>query len=218
MSNIEKLKFKIRESLSLVSEGKQAKAKQNLKYIYAEIEKSPFILWDDEIISHIGKCIIIMIYLDIFDDEDINIKLAHLAFVYISKGIHSEESKGEDTCQDEIFRMRKDRLIILKSFDDFFVDSLISFYYSNDKAENQKEYYEQRKIVLEKLPVLQYAEINNIEQEYEDLKNDEFLLQTSNYLEYETEFEIDDLKEGQILLKLLYKNTYQKLSTDGLNY
>lgn len=216
MNNTENIKLKIRESLSLINNGKQAKAKQNLKYIYAEIEKSPFILWDDELISHLGKCIIIMIYLDLFDDEDANIKLAHLAFIYISKGIYMEETKTEDVSQEEIFRMRKDRVIILKSFDDFFVDSLISFYFSDNKAKDKDEHYKQRKIVLDKLPLLQHAEIKNIEDEYEDLRNDEFLVQTSNFIEYEASFTHEEFKEGQLLLELLYKHSYKQLVDDNL--
>ena len=56
---------------------------------------------------------------DLIDDEEKSIGLVLLAYLYLSKGIQKEEQMPEiDLC--EMFRIRKDRVILLKSFDDFF--------------------------------------------------------------------------------------------------
>ena len=217
-SSLEQMRAIISEAIDLGQNGKIRACKSALRQIYKSIKEDPFLLWNDTFVSQLGKSIIMMIHWDLIDDEEENIGLAHLAYLYISKGIEKEESlqSGSDTC--ELFRLRKDRIIVLKSFDDFFVDSLQEFYFADNKANNRDTYNEQRKAVLSRMPYMQFSDIYLIEQDYPNLRDDEFLLDLANFIEHDNEFTDENLKEAFLLHKILYKHTFEKLKKGELVY
>ncbi|WP_372756114.1 hypothetical protein [Labilibaculum sp.] len=217
-SSNEKFRKLILEAIENGQQGKVKACNENLRSIYKTLKNEPFILWEDVLISQLGKAIIMMLHFDLIDDEEQNIGLAHLSYLFITRGIEQEEKLAQelDTC--ELFRLRKDRVVLMKSFDDSFVDSLQEFYFSDTKAKNLDEYNEQRKTVLSRLPYLQFADIHLIEQDYSNLRNDEYLLEIANFIEHENEISKENLKEGLLLHKILYKHTYQKLKEGKLFY
>lgn len=217
-SQVEDLRATITEAIELGQNGKIRDGKLALRKIYQSIKKDPFVLWDDSFVSQLGKAIIMMIHWDLIEDEEENMGLAHLAYLYISKAIEKEESLKPESDACELFRLRKDRIIVLKSFDDFFVDSLMSFYFAENKAPDLDTYNEQRKAVLSRLPFMQLSEIYKIEQDYPNLRDDEFLLELSNYIEHDNEFTNENLKEALLLHQILYKYTYAKLKERTLVY
>jgi len=198
--------------------GKIRACKEDLHNIYTWIKKEPFLLWDDVAVSQLGKAIIMMLHMDLIDDEEQNIGLAHLSFLFITRGIEREESLAPEEDTNELFRLRKDRIILMTGFDDSFVDSLQEFYFTDSKAEDMDTYNEQRKAVLSRMPYLQFADIHLIEQDYNNLGNDEYLLETANFIEHEHKISDENLKEGLLLHKILYKHTYQKLKNGMLHY
>lgn len=217
-SSIEQVRESITQAIENGQNGKVTACKKDLRLIYKSIKEEPFLLWEDSFVSQLGKAIIMMMHLDLIDDEEQNIGLAHLSYIYISQGIIREESMGEsaDTC--ELFRLRKDRIILLKSFDDFFVDSLQEFYFANDKAKDRDSYNEQRKTVLTRLPYMQFTDIHSIEQDYQNLRNDEYLLETANFIEHDNEITNEALKEAYLLHKILFKHTCQKIKSGKLDF
>lgn len=205
------------QAIELAQNGKTKACNQHLRNIYSTLKTNPLILWENSQISQLGKSLLLMLHLDLIDDEEKSIGLVLLAYLFLTKGIQNEEEMPEtDLC--EIFRIRKDRIILLKTFDDFFVDSLQEIYYSNDKAANREAYNEQRKAVLSRVPFMQFSDIFDIEQDYPNLRDDEFLLDTSNYIESEDEITSDNLKEAKLLHKILFKHSFQKLKEGKLNY
>jgi hypothetical protein len=120
MENIQQIRTHIDSALANGESGKYGACRKDLKIIYDAIKKNPILLWEDAYVSQLGKTIILMIHLDLIDDEDQNIGLAHMAYIYITKGLLREQKMlpEPDTC--ELFRIIKDRIILLKSFDDFF--------------------------------------------------------------------------------------------------
>ena len=205
------------QALEFGQNGKTRACNEQLQLIYSSLQTNPLLLWESSQVSQLGKSLILMLHLDLIDDEEKGIGLALLAYLFLSKGIQQEEQMPEtDLC--EMFRIRKDRIILLKSFDDFFVDSLQDFYYANEKAANRDIYNEQRKAVLSRLPLMQFSDIYDIEQDYPNLRDDEFLLDTANFIELEEEITSDNLKEGQLLHKILFKHTLQNLKEGKINY
>jgi hypothetical protein len=217
-SSIEQLRELILQAIEKGQNGKIRACNKDLNAIYKSIKKDPFLLWEDASISQLGKAIIMMLHFDLIDDEEKNIGLAHLSYLFITRGIEKEESLAPEEDPAELFRMRKDRIILLKSCDDSFVDSLQEFYFADSKAEDLDTNNDQRKAVLSRLPYLQFADIHLIEQEYENLRNDEYLLETANFIEYENEIGDENLQEGLLLQKILYKHTHQKLKEGKLHY
>lgn len=214
---IEELQDIVLQALELGQNGKTRACNEQLRKIYSALKTEPFLLWESNQVSQLGKSLLLMLHLDLIDDEEKNIGLVLLAYLFLSKGIHNEEQMSEvDLC--EIFRIRKDRIILLKSFDDFFVDSLQEFYYANEKATDRETYNEQRKAVLSRLPFMQFSDIYDIEQDYPNLRDDEFLLDTANFIESEDEITSDNLKEAKLLHKILFKHTLQKLKEGKINY
>ena len=215
---IEQFRGLVTEAIENGQNGKIKASKAALHVIYDEIKKDPFVLWEDTFVSQLGKALIMMIHWDLIDDEDENIGLAHLAYLYISKAIEKEESIQPESDMCELFRLRKDRIIVMKSFDDFFVESLQSFYFADNKAEDLDTYNEQRKAVLSRLPFMQFSDIYLIEQDYPNLRDDEFLLELANFIEHDQEFTNENLKEAFLLHKILYKYTYEQLKKGELVY
>ena len=204
-------------ALELGQNGKTRARNEQLRKIYSTLKTNPLILWESNQISQLGKSLILMLHIDMIDDEEKSIGLVLLAYLFLSKGIQKEEQMPEiDLC--EMFRIRKDRVILLKSFDDFFVDSLQEIYYSNEKAADREAYNEQRKAVLSRVPLMQFSDIYDIEQDYPNLRDDEFLLDTANYIEAEEEITSDNLREAQLLHKILFKHTLQRLKEGKIIY
>lgn len=216
--NIEELRELVSAAIDNGQSGKIKACKSALRDIYSTIKKDPFLLWEDSYVSQLGKAIIMMIHWDMIDDEDENIGLAHLAYLYISKAIEKEENIQPESDKCELFRLRKDRIIIMKSFDDFFVESLQNFYFADNKATDLDSYNEQRKAVLSRLPFMQFSDIYLIEQDYPNLRDDEFLLELANMIEHDQEFTNENLKEAFLLHKILYKFTYEELKKGELVY
>lgn len=217
-SSIEQFRELILQAIEKGQNGKIRACKEDLHSIYKWIKKEPFLLWDDVAISQLGKAIIMMLHFDLIDDEEQNIGLAHLSFLFVTRGIKREESLAPEEDTDELFRLRKDRIILMKSCDDSFVDSLQEFYFSDSKAKDLDTHNEQRKAVLSRLPYLQFADIHLIEQDYKNLRDDEYLLEIANFIEHENEISDENLKEGLLLHKILYKHIYQKLKNGILHY
>ncbi len=178
--------------------------KEQLRTIYAELQNNPLLLWETQWIDSLGKAVVFMIHLDLIDDEDKNIALAHWAYLFISKGIINEANSNEPD-NEKLFQLRKERIILLKSFDDFFVDTLRSVYYPNSSDNDRDTYIEHRKIMLSRIPLLILSDIYHIEQQYQNLNNDEYLLEIANYLEQDLAITVEELKEAELLHQVLYK-------------
>lgn len=209
---------RIDKALSMGEQGKYSNCRKELKTLYQDLKENPFVLWEDPYISHLGKAIILMIHMDLLDDEDQNIGLAHLSYLFISKGLLMEDRREPLPDEDERFRILHDRVLLLKSFDDFFTESLIGFYYADKKAENRDQYNQQRKAVLSRIPLMQYADIFLIEQKDPNLRDDEYLLEVSNLIEYDNTIDQKELKEALMLHQILFKYTYQQLQQGKLEY
>ena len=205
------------QALDLGQNGKTRACNEQLRTIYATLKTEPLILWESSQVSQLGKSLLLMLHLDLIDDEEKNIGLVLLAYLFLSKGIQNEEQMPEiDFC--EMFRIRKDRIILLKSFDDFFVDSLQEIYFANEKPANREAYNEQRKAVLSRVPFMQFSDIYDIEQDYPNLRDDEFLLDTANFIESGEEMTSEHIKEAKLLHNILFKQSFQKLKEEKINY
>jgi len=213
----EDLQAIVLKALEFGQNGKTRACNEQLRLIYTSLQSNPLLLWESNQVSQLGKSLLLMLHLDLLDDEEENIGLVHLAYLFLSKGIQREEQMPEvDLC--ELFRIRKDRIILLKSFDDFFVDSLQEIYFANEKAANREEYNEQRKAVLSRLPLMQFSDIYAIEQDYPNLRDDEFLLETANFIELEDEITSENIREALLLHQILFKHSLQKLKEGKIKY
>jgi len=218
-TNVDQMKQLVSEAIEQGQNGKIKDSNKALRKIYQILKKDPFILWDDVMVSQLGKAIIMMLHWDLIEEEEKNIGLALLSYLFISKGIEREEKLHIEGNLCELFRLRKDRIILLKSSDDSFLDSLIAFYFADNKATNLDSYNEQRKAVLSRLPFLQLSDIYLIEQDYPNLRNDEFLLELANYIESDhPDFSNENLDEAFLLHKILYQQIYSKFKAGLLIY
>lgn len=213
----EELQNIVLQALEYGQNGKTRACNEQLRLIYSSLQESPLLLWDSNHVSQLGKSLILILHLDLIDDEEKSIGLVLLAYLFLSKGIQNEVQMPEIDLY-EMFRIRKDRIILLKSFDDFFVDSLHEIYYANEKAADREAYNEQRKAVLSRLPLMEFSDIYDIEQDYPNLRDDEFLLDTANFIEMKDEITSDNLREAQLLHKILFKQTLQKLKEGKIDY
>ncbi|MCT4616059.1 MAG: hypothetical protein N4A49_14445 [Marinifilaceae bacterium] len=193
--------------------GKLVKSKDLLNELYRILNNDPLILMDSEYSFKMGNCLSLYIHYDMFEKEEKNIGLIHLSYLYYSRAI---ELFKED--KDKLFQIRKKRLLLFRLFDDFFTDSLINIYFSTTPSENREDYLEQRKQVLNRIPILQLTDIFFIEQDFENLGNDEFLLESANDIESEISIDKETVQEGIVIHKLLSKFILEEIEKDDLIY
>jgi protease II len=65
---------------------------------------------------------------------------------------------------------------------------------------------------------MQFSDIYDIEQDYPNLRDDEFLLDTANYIEAEEEITSEHINEAKLLHKILFKHTLQRLKEGKIIY
>lgn len=117
-------------AIAACERGLQAKAKPHLLDIYNRTVKSPFLVWDDcESVGKLGKAFLMSFHFEIFEEEVLNIRMAHFSYVYLSR--HKELLENENST--EYFDCLKSLLFTLRLCDDNFTNSVAHFYLPKNK-------------------------------------------------------------------------------------
>jgi len=165
--------------------GDKKNANRYLKAIYDITIEYPNILWHDREVYRLGKAFLIMYHFDIFEEEEINIGLAHLALFFTQRGIEVL-LKGEESALDDknvhLFEALKNEIVIFKSCEDCFVHSISQFYRPKGD-EKQDTYSVSLQLANRVLPYIQYDLLLKFEERFGSFEDDEFLEETCNDIE-----------------------------------
>lgn len=206
----------IDHSLALIETGKIKNAAQFLDAVFSISKEFPGILWMDSSVWKLGKSYLIMYHVDHFDDEEVNILLAHYSFAYFYRGI--EILKQSDENEETLYVAYKNLVALFKTCGDCFYETIGNFYIPQSEKNNRDVVNTARKLAMSISPYILYSFILEIEDCFGSLQNDEFLETVCTEIEKEfPEMNDDLLAEANKIIKLLFGYLKQKIASGKID-
>ncbi len=189
---------------------KSVKNKELLGKFVEAVEDQPLLLWDSERINDLALAALRVLLLDIIEDEEQEILWVQKTFAFITQSLlRAREQEFEDS---KLFDILKNRVVLLHSHDDFFIDILDYFFFHNTPVQKETERAERRAFVLGRVAAMQAQDLRVLEHYDQDLKNDEYLLEVEHKLLDKYNFTDKELVEAQLLSDTLFKYVWYQLS------
>ncbi len=180
-----------------------------LNEIVVQIAKSPLLLWDDDEIKELAVVALRVLFLDVIESEEDEILWANKTFAYITQSLLKAREKNATAA--ELFGILKNRVLLLHSHDDFFIDILSYFFFHNAPVEKESEQFERRAFLLRKIAAMQFCDLKTLEKYYKDLQNDSYLIEVEQNVLGKYEFTEEEIVEAQLLLDALFKYIWHQL-------
>jgi hypothetical protein len=214
----DQLKAAIETAYQLGKAGKRAKASKELRKIYELIVLNPFLFWEDVAISQLGKCFILILHYEIFDDEETNIRIAHYTYLFITRAIEliQNEPDLQENSKDRFFLIYKDRILLVNTFSDSFTHTIARFFQKKDSKPTEEEIKASIQLANQSIPLIVQHDLLNLEILYDDFKNDPFLIETANNLEARYSYDRNKINDAAVLHKLLYNSIRKKVLENDL--
>lgn len=181
---------------------------------------SPWLLWNFKEIAELGRACFVMLHYDIFDDEDTEITIAHLSYLFISRGIEIEIGllKEEKGTPSRFFDITRDRIMLLNEYTDSFTHTTANFLLKDKPKPTKEEKQFALQIANYKLPLLLLYDLLNIELYFKDYQNDSYLIEVGNTIESDYKADRKTIGEAGWIHQNLYKFIYEKVKSDDLNF
>ncbi len=197
--------------LELAATGKMARNKARLLELHQLLKTNPLQCWDELDILKQGQATLLLLFSDVIENEDEEIWVAHLAYLYFTKALTLDHEN-----QLLSFAALKNRLILLSRYDDFFAETVQYFYFKDQPTQNQEELNQRRFFALSQIKQMQRHDLLLLEQLDDRLNEDEVLLDIEQLLYSETE----DLTEATIqeirqLHDILFQYSFHQAKTTG---
>ncbi len=179
------------------------------KFVEA-IEEQPLLLWNSERINDLALAALRILLLDSIEDEEQEIRWVQKTFAFITQSLlRARENVAEAS---ELFDILKNRVVLLHSHDDFFIDILDYFFFHDTPIKKETDRIERRAFILKKVAAMQAQDLRVLENYNQDLKNDEYLLEVEYKLMEKYGFSEEELVEAQLLSDTLFKYVWHQLS------
>lgn len=217
----ELIKNLAQQGLENAEQGKLAEAKKYFSALHTIIEEFPHILWKDPEVYMLGKAYLVMYHIDLFDDEETNIALAHLALLFTKRGIQlllESNIMQSETGGSIVFDAMKNEIVIYKSCEDCFTHSIANFY-KPKSATSDEVSLASIQLANRVIPYIQYDLLLKIEEFFESFQDDEYLEELCNEIE-STYDNITDmlLVEANNVQKLLYHHIIGQVKNNSLQF
>lgn len=211
------LKKVLNSALALSEEGNIREATKYIDIAHKIVVEFPVILWKDEEIWKISKILLIMYHFDFFDDEDENILLTHLAFLYLTRAIEMTEDFRYDT--NTTFEIYRTLVVLMNSCEDTFNYTIAGFYTPESKKGNEEFVSTAHKLARSIQPYLQYGILMEIDSTFSSFKGDEFLEDLCVEIENEyTEMKEEYIIEAKKIRELLFNYIKVKVAKNDLTF
>ncbi|MBP5370555.1 MAG: hypothetical protein J6Y55_01390 [Bacteroidales bacterium] len=172
----------INKVLEFSNEGKQAKVQHILPFVYESVMRYPQLLWNSVEVWKVAKSLLVMHHYDLVEDEDDELKMLQMAFVYAQRAIELCETDVERYKQ-QYFNALHTQVLLLSSCPDYFVDTLTDLC-SKTVMSNEERTVAMR-LANRILPMLAYNVVVKVDDAFENFNEDEFLAELCNNFELE---------------------------------
>lgn len=189
-----------------------AKTKQLLAKLVEAVNDQPLLLWESTKIVELSQAALRVLLLDIIEDEETEIAWAHKTYAYITQALLS--ARGAEKEEADLFDILQNRVILLHSHDDFFIEILDYFFFHNTPIKKDTDRSDRRAFVLQRIAAMQVQDLRTLESYDKELKDNEYLLGVEQKLLDSYQFTDDELMEAQLLSDALYKYIWHQTKTN----
>lgn len=198
------LELNINNVLDAAQKGVRAKTDSVLIQLKEIIYKDPFVLWnEDESLIGLSKCCMLMVFYDLFDDEETEIALIQYAYVYLSRA-YELQNIGEEKITEKQFLVLRDRIALLDSYTDSFTHTIAGFYLKSGYKVGDDAYLGALQLANYKISNMIVFDIFSCESWAQDLQNDEYLIEVSNRIEDNQKLRKNEIMEAAFLHHKLF--------------
>lgn len=194
----------------LTQKSRDRGSKELLENLVEAVNDQPLLLWDSKKLSQLSSVALRVLLLDIITDEEEEIAWVHKTYAYITQALLNARANGADKAS--LFDILKNRVILLHSHDDFFMETLDYFFFHNTPITEETERAERRSFVLKKIAAMQVKDLQTLEAYDKELNKDEYLLAVEQTLLDKYQFSENELVEAQLLLDTLYKYIWHQIT------
>lgn len=192
--------------LDLSNQGKQAKAQHLLPFVYESVMRYPQLLWNNEQVWKIAKIFLVMHHYDMVEEEDEEMKMLHMAFVYAQRAI--ELCEANKNLQDDYFKALHTQIMLLSSCSDYYADTIADI--CSKKEMTQEERMVALRLANRILPIISYNIVVKVDDNFENFNGDEFLADMCTQFEQgNPDIQPKQLDDAQKIHKMLI-HTYLK--------
>lgn len=202
----------INKVLEFSGEGKQAKAQHILPFVYESVMQYPQLLWDNKEIWKIAKALLVMHHYDMIDDEDEEIKMLQMAFVFSQRAIELSAPNEGDTADEDYFHALHTQIMLLSSCQDYYTTTIADLCSKPEMTDEERLIA--NRIANRIIPVIAYNMIVKVDDTFEDFHNDSLLAEMCNKFELEnpdiTPKQLDDAIKIHKMLIRTYLEHFKK--------
>lgn len=200
----------IDEVVSQTSRG--AKSNQLLKHLVEAVNHQPLLLWDSLKLKELSQAALRVLLLDSIEEEEEEIAWVHKTYAFITQSLVQARENGCE--KSELFDILRNRVILLHSHDDFFIETLDYFFFHNTAATSQTDRNDRRAFILQRIAAMQVQDLHTLESYDKELKQDDYLLEAEQKLLDKYAFSSDELMEAQLLSDTLFKYIWHQLQSN----
>jgi len=187
------LLISINKALTYSEKGLTHKSQDLLKFIYYTSIEFPNLLWNSIEIWKLAKSFLILYHQDIFDDENTNIQIIQMSYVYNQRAIDLYKENPQPQYTEDYFHALHTQVVILSTCSDCFIHS-ISELYSKESMTAEELKIAQR-LAYKILPIITYDALMAIDDTFPNFNNDLFLDEVCNKIELDN----PDITDEQII-------------------
>ena len=202
----------INKVLEFSGEGKQAKAQHILPFVYESVMQYPQLLWDNKEIWKIAKALLVMHHYDMIDDEDEEIKMLQMAFVFSQRAIELSAPNESDAADEDYFHALHTQIMLLSSCQDYYTTTIADLCSKPEMTDEERLIA--NRIANRIIPVIAYNMIVKVDDTFEDFHNDSLLAEMCNKFELEnpdiTPKQLDDAIKIHKMLIRTYLEHFKK--------
>lgn len=205
-SNEKQLQELVNELLSQTGNGGSKKLYEEL---VEAVNDCPLLLWDTEGIDTLSQAALRILLLDVIEEEDAEIQWAHKTYAFITQALL--RGRAAEAEVSVLFKILRNRVILLHSHDDFFLDTLDYFFFHGTPVAQETDRNERRAFLLKRIAAMQVQDLQTLETYDKDLKADDYLLDAEQKLLDKYQFSEEELIEAQLLSDTLFKYIWHQI-------
>lgn len=195
----------LQAALDLAADGNVAVAMEHLMIVYTTIDEDPFLLWEDEALFDLGSAFLLMYHFDLSEREKDQLTFVQYAYLFLARALDRELTAAPGSFQElygkseKPLEIVKNLLMVLDECEDelsIIVADMLAPTAKNATPEDatRQKAIEQARVIVR---LIQFAQLETIDQHFPDFNDDEFLIGFSNELEEEYGLEAKDAELGR---------------------
>ena len=203
----------INKTIKSIEAGKVDETDELLEDLFFEADSDPLVIWDEKEVYSLGKACATMYHRDIFLNEETNIVISHLAYVYFTRALELFSGDANTT-----YKILKDRILLLYTTADTFYDTIATILEPENNQSGVEFARTLRSVLGNYVNLMVWGDLEKVAALNPDFRNDTLLDDICNEVESELGDEDRAEKRSETLHLLLSSFIYKKMKDKDLNF